>query len=88
VPLEQFTGEVYASFETHRHEIPPEAYGYLERMKSANWLCAYGDLDGVALTLKRLSGRLRKPVPLANAVSILESDYAGFRDDLRRSFRN
>ena len=86
VPLEQFTGEVYASFEIHRHEIPAEAYGHLERMKSANWLCAYGDLDGVALTLGQISGRLRKPVPLANAVSVLESDYAGFRGDFAAFF--
>jgi acyl carrier protein phosphodiesterase len=86
VPLEQFTDEVYASFERHRHEIPTEAYGHLERMKSANWLCAYGDLGGVALTLRRISERLRKPVPLANAVPIFESDYAGFRDDFAAFF--
>ena len=86
VPLEQFAGEVYDSFERHRHEIPPEAYGHLEHMKSANWLCAYGDVDGVALTLRRISERLRKPVPLANAVPIFAIDYAGFRDDFAAFF--
>jgi acyl carrier protein phosphodiesterase len=86
VPLEQFTGEVYASFETYRHEIPPEAFWHLERMKSANWLCSYGDLEGVRLTLRRLSERLRKPVPLANAVVALEADYAGFHADFTAFF--
>ena len=86
VPLEPFTEEVYSSFETHRHEIPAEAYEHLERMKSGNWLCAYGDLDGVALTLNRISQRLRKPVPLENAVSVFRSDYAGFRDDFAAFF--
>jgi len=86
VPLAPFTDEVYASFETHRHEIPPEAYGHLERMKSGNWLCAYGDLEGVALTLRRISQRLRKPVPLADAVSVFESDYAGFQADFAAFF--
>jgi len=55
-------------------------------MKSGNWLCAYGDLEGVALTLRRISQRLRKPVPLADAVSVFESDYAGFRDDFTAFF--
>jgi acyl carrier protein phosphodiesterase len=55
-------------------------------MKSGNWLCAYGDLAGVALTLQRISGRFRRPVPLADAVSVLENDYAGFRDDFAAFF--
>lgn len=86
VPLALFTDEIYASFETHRHEIPAEAYAHLERMKAANWLCAYGDLEGVALTLRRISRRLRKPVPLANAVAALQNDYAGFQADFAAFF--
>jgi acyl carrier protein phosphodiesterase len=85
-PLPVFVDEFYASFARHRGEIPPEAYLHLEQMKSANWLCAYGDLDGVSLTLQRISGRLRRPVPLGNAVSILESEYAGFQADFAAFF--
>jgi len=36
--------------------------------------------------LRRISQRLRKPVPLADAVSVFESDYAGFRDDFAAFF--
>ena len=85
-PLRPFTDEVYASFETHRDDIPSEAHAHLERMKSGNWLCAYGDFAGVALTLERISRRFRKPVPLANAVPVFERDYAGFQSDFRAFF--
>lgn len=86
IPLPAFVDEVYASFEIHQHEIPTEAYAHLERMKSANWLCAYGDLGGVSTTLGRIGLRLRRPVPLANAISVLEDDYAGFQDDFAAFF--
>jgi len=86
IPLPAFVDEVYASFEIHQHEIPTEAYAHLERMKSANWLCAYGDLSGVSITLGRIGLRLRRPVPLANAISALEDDYADFQDDFAAFF--
>ncbi len=79
--LPDFTGEIYASFEKHRHEIPPDAYDLLARMKSENWLCAYGDFHGVATTLGRIGLRLRKPMLLAEGAAVLEADYAGFHAD-------
>jgi acyl carrier protein phosphodiesterase len=86
MPLPVFTGEFYESFESHRDEIPPEAYVHLERMKSGNWLCSYGDLDGVSITLGRIGKRLRKPVALEQAISVLETDYAGFHADFAAFF--
>jgi acyl carrier protein phosphodiesterase len=79
--LPDFTGEIYASFENHRHEIPAEAYVHLARMKTENWLCAYGDLYGVARTLGKIGLRLRKPMLLAEGAAVLEADYAGFHAD-------
>jgi acyl carrier protein phosphodiesterase len=84
--LPAFTSEVYASFESHRREIPAEAYLHLKRMKTENWLCAYGDLHGVATTLGRIGLRLRKPTPLAEGAVILEADYAGFHGDFTEFF--
>jgi acyl carrier protein phosphodiesterase len=85
-PLTVFTHEVYAGFEPHRHEIPPEAYVHLEKMKSENWLGTYGDLQGVATTLGRIGLRLRRPVQLAEGAAILEADYAGFHADFTAFF--
>ena len=86
VSLHDFTQEVYASFAHHRHHIPPEAYGPLEKMKSENWLCTYGDLHGVATTLGRIGLRLRRPTPLAEGAVILEADYGGFHADFLEFF--
>jgi acyl carrier protein phosphodiesterase len=85
-PLPVFTGEFYESFERHRGDIPPEAYVHLERMKLGNWLCSYGNLDGVSVTLGRIGKRLRKPLPLEQAISVLETDYAGFHADFTAFF--
>jgi acyl carrier protein phosphodiesterase len=84
--LTDFPNEIYASFERHRREIPAEAYVALEKMKSENWLCSYGDFHGVATTLGRIGLRLRRPTPLAEGAAILEADYAGFHSDFREFF--
>ena len=84
--LPAFTREIYDSFETHRHHIPTEAHVPLQRMKTENWLCAYGDLHGVATTLGRIGLRLRRPMPLAVGAAILEADYAGFHADFTEFF--
>ena len=84
--LTNFTDEVYASFESHRREIPPGAYVALEKMKRENWLCTYGDLHGVSTTLGRIGLRLRRPTPLAEGGAILEAEYAGFHADFREFF--
>lgn len=85
-PLTDFTREIYESFAVHRGEIPAEVYGALERMKSENWLCSYGDLQGVATTLGRIGLRLRRSAPLGKGAAILEADYAGFHADFREFF--
>jgi acyl carrier protein phosphodiesterase len=85
-PLRDFATEIYTSFETHRSEIPAEAYFHLERMKRANWLCAYRETSGVSAALGRIGQRLRRPVPLANAISVLEKQYDSFYADFNAFF--
>lgn len=85
-PLPDFTGEVYASFDTHWTEIPTEAHPPLEGMRKYNWLCSYGDLDNLALTLKRMSQRFRRPVDLAGSIPVFEKDYAAYRSDFTEYF--
>jgi acyl carrier protein phosphodiesterase len=86
VPLTDFTREVYAGFESHRHEIPWEAQEPLDTMKAEDWLSSYGDFHGVATTLGRIGLRLRRPTPLARGAEILEVDYAGFHADFSEFF--
>ena len=86
LPLPDFASEIYASFECHRGEIPPEAYRRLEQMKAEDWLCSYRDISGIATALKRIGMRLRRPTPLAEAVSIFQQHYDSFHSDFAAFF--
>ncbi|HXT13727.1 MAG TPA: ACP phosphodiesterase [Candidatus Angelobacter sp.] len=85
-PLPVFADEVYSSFAHHRGEIPPEAYDHLERIRLGNFLCSYREMGDLAQVLRRIGLRLRKPAALAEAVSVLENDYAGFCEDFEAFF--
>jgi len=85
-PLTEFASEFYASFESHRADIPPDAYARLEQMQAGDWLCSYGDISGVAQVLQRISSRLRRPVDLAPSISILEHDYNSLHTDFAAFF--
>ena len=80
-PLPEFVSEFYASFESHRADIPPEAYARLKQIQAGDLLCSYGDISGVAQALQRISCRLRRPVDLAQSISVLEHDYNSFHTD-------
>jgi acyl carrier protein phosphodiesterase len=85
-PLPSFAREIYASFDNHRAQIPPEAHGRLDRIRSENYLCSYGEIRDLSMVLRRLGLRLRRPVPLAEAIPVLENDYAGFYADFSAFF--
>lgn len=85
-PLPAFTSEIYASFDRYRSEIPSEALVHLERMREMNWLCAYREIDGIRVALNRLGLRLRRPVPLDNAVSVLRGNYDELYSDFSEFF--
>ncbi|MGV3663032.1 MAG: ACP phosphodiesterase [Prosthecobacter sp.] len=84
--LTDFVHEFYASVDTIREGIPPQAWEVLEHMRARDWLCSYGDLPGIATTLRRMSGRLRFPFDLAASVPVLEEKYDAFRADFEEFF--
>jgi acyl carrier protein phosphodiesterase len=85
-PLPEFAADVYASFESHRADIPAEVYRGLQHMKTADLLSSYRDLSGIAAALRRIGSRLRRPVDLAAAVHILERDYELLHGDFSQFF--
>ena len=85
-PLPEFVSEFYESFESHRADIPPEAYARLKQMQAGDWLCSYGEITGVAHALQRISSRLRRPVDLGLSVSVLEHDYNSLHTDFAAFF--
>jgi acyl carrier protein phosphodiesterase len=73
-PLDIFVAEFYASFDGCRSEIPSEAMVHLERMQEMNWLYSYREVSGIRTALDRLGLRLRRPVPLGGAISVLQEN--------------
>jgi acyl carrier protein phosphodiesterase len=81
MPLPDFAAEVYASFDAQWPYIPAEARPRLEAMREVDLLCSYRDIGGIAESLKRIGGRLRRPVDLSASVPILVREYEAFRTD-------
>lgn len=86
VALTEFTAEIHASFAAHAAELPPEINLRLAQMKAGNWLSTYGDLPALTQTLGRIGRRFRQPVPLAEAIVVLERNYEGLRGDFNAFF--
>lgn len=84
--LNAFVSRFYASLDEEGHLLPPKAAQRLRQIRDGGWLLSYADPDGVATALRRTSLRLRKHVPLDDAVSILRDDYPGFRADFTEFF--
>lgn len=85
-PLPDFTAEVYRSFEILKHQLPSEIWPRLESMRDTDLLGSYRELSGIAAALDRISHRLRRHIPLADATVILESHYVAFRTDFEEFF--
>ena len=85
-PLRDFVGQFHMDVEACRDEIPVDAYAILQRMRAANWLTSYGDVEGVRLTLDRMSLRLKRPFDLGNAADELQRRYGELAQDFADFF--
>ncbi|SKB07482.1 Acyl carrier protein phosphodiesterase [Prosthecobacter debontii] len=85
-PLADFTNEVYASFESRWQEIPSEAHAPLQGMREYNWLCSYGNMRDLEITLQRIGRRFRRPVDLAAAMPVLQEHYGAIHADFEEFF--
>ena len=70
--------------------IPPRVREIIRVMSVQDWLGSYATVDGIALTLRRMSARLRerfnREVDLASAVDELREQYEGFAADFDAFF--
>jgi acyl carrier protein phosphodiesterase len=85
-PLSKFVGDVYRSFESLEHRLPPQVWQRLESMRHSDLLGSYRELSGIAAALDRIASRLRRHIPLADATAILDKNYAAFRTDFEIFF--
>lgn len=82
-PLVTFVESFYTTIPAFRDRIPSLAYERLEQIRTADWLCSYGSVAGIAKAAERIGARFSRPVDLGGAMRVLETDYANFESDFR-----
>lgn len=86
VPLGEFTRSAYAVLGAHAHAFPESFQRVVPRMAAEDWLCAYGELDGIARALAGLARRARRGEMLVGGVEELTRNYAELEDHFRTFF--
>jgi len=82
-PLEDFAKRFYKLLQTNHHELPDALKLVAPRMIEQNWLVSYRHPEVVGRALHRISQRLSKPLPLADATADLARHEKCLRDDFR-----
>ena len=79
----------YAALRGHLHVLPERAQWAVNALLADDWLTLYASLDGMALTLTRLSGRLNMRghgIELAPAVADFAAHRAAFHQVFHEFF--
>ncbi len=91
LPLEDFCDQCWQDFHARSRYIPPRAQAFIQRAEQFQLLESYRDRDVIARTLERVGQRLRRPVPLQEALteliatrSALEHNFENLFTDLHR----
>lgn len=89
VPLEQFTHEIYESFQAYPGKLPVNVTQIITQIATEDWLGSYRYVTGVENTLLRITKKLAwrsKCVLLNQAVSELTLHYDEFDNDFQAFF--
>lgn len=79
--LDDLVERTYATLLEESSRLPPRLQSLAPRMVAQDWLRSYGERDNVALTLRRVSTRLRRGEPLAGGIVELERDADALEAD-------
>ncbi|WP_026220994.1 ACP phosphodiesterase [Thiofilum flexile] len=69
--LSTFTNQTYAQL-AHSNALPPPAPAIIELLITQDWLGSYQTVEGIELSLKRISRRFKRPIDLAPAINNLK----------------
>jgi len=90
LPLDAFVARVHDHFVAGSALMPQRMRDIVGRMNSQQWLLCYASLDGIELTLQRMSQRLserfNRDVRLHDAMDEVRAEYDAFADDFARFF--
>ncbi|BDS08673.1 ACP phosphodiesterase [Oceaniferula spumae] len=80
IPLEEFCQQVYHAFELHPEWRAGRLATAYPMMKSENWLMTYATVDGIELTLQRVSRRSPRIGRIADGIEDFKLHYVEFEN--------
>ncbi|MBS1188643.1 MAG: hypothetical protein H6R10_435 [Rhodocyclaceae bacterium] len=81
--LDSYCANVYREIACRLDDIPESARYALELMAREDWLQSYGEIEGIADVLARMSRRARRPNPLEGGEWEFQADPEGFAGDFQ-----
>jgi acyl carrier protein phosphodiesterase len=78
VPLRLFIDRFYDILISHQTLLPEPLQRSIPYIIDQDWLGCYGTTDGIALTLRRMSKRMRRTNPMADGILDLLEHYEAF----------
>jgi len=78
ISLEEFCQQVYHAFEIHPEWRAGRLAEAWPMMKTENWLMTYATVDGIELTLKRVSQRTPRVGGIAAGIEDFKTDFTDF----------
>ncbi|WP_323846250.1 ACP phosphodiesterase [Microbulbifer magnicolonia] len=85
-PLDDFCDQCWRDFHVRSRYIPPRAQAFIARAEQFKLLQSYGDEQVIARTLERVGQRLRRPVPLHEALPELIAARATLEHNFNKLF--
>jgi acyl carrier protein phosphodiesterase len=73
--LADFISRVYAVLQKYAPILPERFQSVLPRMLQQNWLACYRSLQGVEMTLERISRRITRNIHLNEAMQDIQKNY-------------
>ncbi len=73
--LADFISRVYEVLQKHAPILPERFQSVLPRMLQQNWLACYRSLQGVEMTLERISRRIAHNIHLKDAMQDIQKNY-------------
>ncbi len=84
--LESFIWSSYHMLTQHQDILPTRLQKLLPKIIAENWLSSYQTLEGIELTLIRLSSRLKKENNLPDAIDDIQNNYLKLETDFLTFF--
>ena len=85
-PLEQYVTNFYALLHIHYELLTPRIQKMMIPMIEQNWLLSYATLEGIQTVLYNMSFRIKKRVPMDEAIEDLKLYYDDFEKEFTSFF--